>query len=176
MKTRQILIDSLKELLETNRFEAITIQNIIDKAGVSRPTFYKYFENKYDLAAKIFSDSITKEFLMQYHEDNYFEFQSVVFRFIYENQKYIRKLFGTTGQESFPNFLTKYITESYLQHGKERFGITEFTAEQLFKTDAAANQWVFCIGKWVEEGCQIPIEQFICWVKDIIPIAERIYH
>ena len=75
MRTHEIIVDAAKKLLEEKQFEKITVGDIIEKAGVSKPTFYRYFQSKYDLAAAIFSDSITKDILMQYNGENYFEFQ-----------------------------------------------------------------------------------------------------
>ena len=50
-RTRETLLVALTELLMESGYERITIQNIIDRAGVGRATFYAHFESKDDLLA-----------------------------------------------------------------------------------------------------------------------------
>lgn len=45
----EYILQALLELLETEDFEAITVKEIVIKAGVSRSTFYLHFQDKYHL-------------------------------------------------------------------------------------------------------------------------------
>lgn len=175
MRTKEFIIEAIKKLLEKHTFENITVQNIIDEAGVSKPTFYRYFQSKYDLAASVFSESITKNMLMQYDGSNYEEFQNMVFGIIRDNRKYLRRVMKSSGPESFYEFLIKYISESYMQHGKERFGITSFSEEQLFKIDIVSGSWVRCIKKWVDEDCKTPSDVLNIWMKDVTLTADDMF-
>lgn len=175
MKTRKIIEDAVKRLLEEKSFERITVSEIIETAGVSKPTFYRYFKSKYDLAAAIFSDCITKDILMQYNGKNYDEFQKMIYEIIKENRKYLKKVLKTDGPESFYQFLIKYISESYMQHGRERFGIEKFSEEQLFKIDMVASTWARCIKKWVDSDCKTSINLLIFWMKDVALTAEDMF-
>lgn len=47
-KTYRSLCTAFLELLETRRFEEITIQQLCDKAEIRRATFYTHFADKYD--------------------------------------------------------------------------------------------------------------------------------
>ena len=48
-RTNQLLQDALVELLRETSFEKITVQDITQRAGVNRATFYDRFDDKYDL-------------------------------------------------------------------------------------------------------------------------------
>jgi hypothetical protein len=48
-KTKKLLADSLGQLMREKEFDAITIQDIIDKANVGRSTFYAHYESKEQL-------------------------------------------------------------------------------------------------------------------------------
>ena len=48
-KTKALLGEEFKELVVEKSFEKITIKMITDAAGVIRPTFYNYFQDKYEV-------------------------------------------------------------------------------------------------------------------------------
>ncbi len=48
-RTRRMLLDSLRLLLMERGYERLTIQNILDHAGVGRATFYAHFSSKEQL-------------------------------------------------------------------------------------------------------------------------------
>ena len=51
--TQQQLQDSLIDLLEEESFDKITIKQIVDQCHLNRSTFYRYYEDKYDLLQQI---------------------------------------------------------------------------------------------------------------------------
>jgi AcrR family transcriptional regulator len=58
MRTRQLLHNALLELLSEKNFQAITIQDIAERATVNRVTFYAHFQDKFAL----FEYSISENF------------------------------------------------------------------------------------------------------------------
>lgn len=48
-QTRELLGDALVELIQDKAFDDITVQDVLDRAGVGRTTFYKHYLNKQDL-------------------------------------------------------------------------------------------------------------------------------
>jgi AcrR family transcriptional regulator len=48
-RTRDRLGDALVELIQEQPFDSITVQQVLDRAGVSRSTFYVHFRDKQDL-------------------------------------------------------------------------------------------------------------------------------
>jgi AcrR family transcriptional regulator len=48
-RTRRLLGDALVALMTEKRYDAITVQDIIDRANVGRTTYYAHFQDKEDL-------------------------------------------------------------------------------------------------------------------------------
>lgn len=48
-RTRDALGDALLELMQEKAFDAITVQEVLDRAGVGRSTFYTHYRDKDDL-------------------------------------------------------------------------------------------------------------------------------
>lgn len=55
-KTRQLLKDALVSLISEKGFDAVTIQEILDRANVGRSTFYFHYQDKQDLLHSCFED------------------------------------------------------------------------------------------------------------------------
>ena len=59
-QTKQLLAQSLQELMATTPLEKISVNDIVDHANVGRNTFYYRFEDKYDLVNWYFQSGITR--------------------------------------------------------------------------------------------------------------------
>src|SRR5580765_5460700 len=49
LRTRDALGDALVELMHERPFKSITVQDVLDRAGVGRSTFYTHYRDKDDL-------------------------------------------------------------------------------------------------------------------------------
>jgi len=58
VRTRQMLSEALVSLIEEKGFDAITVQDITDRAGLNRATFYLHYQDKQDLLVKSLRDAI----------------------------------------------------------------------------------------------------------------------
>lgn len=61
-KMKYRLADAMKELLEHDSVDKITVKQIVDQCGVTRPTFYRHFKDKYDLVNWNFDKLAQKSF------------------------------------------------------------------------------------------------------------------
>ena len=51
-RTDRDITNALLLLLEKNRFEKITVAQIIEEAGINRSTFYQHFSDKYEIVER----------------------------------------------------------------------------------------------------------------------------
>ena len=56
--TRRLLQDTLIALLAEKRFEVITVGEIAERAMVNRATFYRHYQDKYELGNSLFQEAI----------------------------------------------------------------------------------------------------------------------
>ncbi len=64
-KTQRALMDTFLELLKMKSFNQITIQGLCEHAMVRRSTFYKHYNDKYDLL-----DQVLNQFFKSLHESH----------------------------------------------------------------------------------------------------------
>jgi AcrR family transcriptional regulator len=62
--TKEILAESFLELAETKRIDKITITEITDNCGMSQPTFYNHFKDKYDLRNRLIARKASQVFML----------------------------------------------------------------------------------------------------------------
>ena len=66
LRTREALSSALVDLMLARRFDDISVQQVLDRAGVGRATFYAHFRNKHDLLlsdAERFFGALERHFL-----------------------------------------------------------------------------------------------------------------
>ena len=66
-RTRRLLCEKMMELLREKPFLRITVQDILDRAGVQRATFYRHFHDKYEVVELINHD--LTEYLITAYRD-----------------------------------------------------------------------------------------------------------
>ena len=58
IRTRQMLREALVSLIEEKGFDALTVQDITDRAALNRATFYLHYQDKQELLVKSLHDAI----------------------------------------------------------------------------------------------------------------------
>ncbi|RJG35105.1 TetR/AcrR family transcriptional regulator [Staphylococcus haemolyticus] len=98
-KTHQALITSFSDLLQTKSFEQITVQDLCAKANVRRSTFYRHFNDKYDLLNHVVGtliDYFRELYLPDINPDNPRHFFEKLMRdaltFIHDNKGIVRSV------------------------------------------------------------------------------------
>ncbi len=108
MRTKEIIINSAFELFCQKTFSSISVQAIIDRAGCSRYSFYKYFNDKYELMHLYYRSSINDLLINHYNGSNFVSVQAEIFQFIKDNRNFFLNVKEYSGADSFWDFLTRY--------------------------------------------------------------------
>lgn len=55
-QSRGAIVGAVRELLKIRRLDELTVAEIVERAGISRPTFYASFDTKYSVVAELIAD------------------------------------------------------------------------------------------------------------------------
>ena len=56
-QTREAILEAVRELLKLRRLDDLQVNEIVERAGISRQTFYVHFETKYSVIAALIADT-----------------------------------------------------------------------------------------------------------------------
>jgi AcrR family transcriptional regulator len=76
-RTRQLLEQSFRELLEEKGFQSVTVQDITDRATVNRATFYAHFEDKYAILDHVIRESFQQMLQSKLSPDSEFSLDNL---------------------------------------------------------------------------------------------------
>lgn len=103
--TKEILSESFKEQLLRHPFEKITIKMITNGAGVIRPTFYNYFQDKNEVFEYILKEELMDVLYALLENGMEKEVIKMIFTYFGKNKPFYKKAFKVEGQNSFEDIL-----------------------------------------------------------------------
>ena len=119
--TRSDILNAFNALIETMDFDKITVGMIAEKAGVGRTTFYRYFQDKYDVMNYNYLRWL-EEYLVSGELQTFEDFFNIMTAEGTEFFRHIRKIFDSTGANSFQNFMyeasLQVVNLVFLKRGK----------------------------------------------------------
>lgn len=126
--TKELLASCFKELMQKMPFDKITIKMITNKAGLIRPTFYKHFQDKYELVEWIFKTEVGSNVTLLIQNHMEFDAAVMLFRGMGKDKKFYRRAYEMEpGPNSFENILKNFVhdtlmklAERYSAHGVKK--------------------------------------------------------
>jgi len=129
-RTQQQLRDALESLILEKGYEAVTVQDIIDRANVGRSTFYAHFWSKENLLLSGF-ENLKLQFEERYQDilahrstggNNSMELSLLLFQHTQNYHPLYKALLGKGGSEVVIKEFQKYVTEQMQKHLSEGWG------------------------------------------------------
>lgn len=113
MKTKLIIYLAYSNLMASRSIDAITIQDIIDDAEISRSTFYRHFKDKYEIACWYYDDCV-QQLKRKRQANTDLDIEFAIVRVITKNQSFFQKVFNVEGQDSFEEYIADYTYRYFL--------------------------------------------------------------
>lgn len=121
-KTRTAIFRAFTRLLEQKPYSALTVQEIIDEADISRSTFYAHFETKDELlkamCTDIFDHVFSHEIMSEEHHDfsdrnSFPDHITHILCHLQEKQQSIKGIFSGECGEIFMRYLKEYLYQVF---------------------------------------------------------------
>lgn len=156
--TKEILTESFVELAEVKPIDKISIMEIVENCSMTKPTFYRYFKDKYDLIAWIYVQEAQKN-VDRIGTGGYVWRDTLLdgLRYYEKNRKFmVNALKHTSGRDSFINRINKTDIEYITAEIKKKLGIKKIPE------DLTAMIRIYCYGTG----------QYLCeWLLDLEPVS-----
>lgn len=112
-KTKLKLAETMKTLMEKNTLERISVTEIVKKSGVSRQTFYRNFEDKYQMVNWYF-DILAMQSFKEMNDSNGLEDALISkFNYIKKEKVFFVEAFQNTDNNSVVHHDYEFILEFY---------------------------------------------------------------
>lgn len=159
-KTRDAIFKAFSSLLETKRYEHISVQDIIDRADIGRSTFYAHFETKDALLKTMCSDIFNHIFegnMCEYNDETG-DLEAKLAHILWHLREHKNDIMGLLSGESSELFMG-YISE-YLKILFSLY-IEDFNASvpEDYLIGHLVGSFSQTIKWWVKNGMKIPPEE-----------------
>ena len=149
------LADAMKQCMAKMPIERITVRQLVELSGTTRQTFYRHFQDKYEVVERIIKDEILQPIRPLLQNDMIDESMILIFSNLQKEKEFYTKLAKTTGQNSFEEIVRKCVEELLLEFMISKTG--EKVVKDRWLTPAMiakyyAQSMTFVVMNWIQSG------------------------
>ena len=178
--TKEILSESFLELINEKRISKITINDITSNCGMTPPTFYNYFKDKYDLIVWIYVCGV-EPIISQIGDDEY-KWRDILHRaasYYWDNRDFVvNALKHTSGHDSFLFFMQKINTEYIVKAVRTKFMTEHLPDEIIGLIKVYVRGTISIMTDWLADDNALTLEQIVSiWDKSLPePLRQYVDH
>lgn len=172
-KTKKLLADSLARLMREKEYDAITIQDIIDKANVGRSTFYAHYESKEML---LLNNINFQRELIHFTSNDPVHPMGInlpyLFNHLEEYNPIVKAIHGTPIGYQIGNHFAAIIVTKIVAYYKRK-PLPQGMDKQLlqYRAEAVAAGIVRMVLCWVMDGTPVPASTMIAQAQEMLDAA-----
>jgi len=172
---KQVLADSIIELMEVQTLEKITVQMITDNCNTTRQTFYYHFEDKFQLVNRIFRTKIDSIISMSSPDDPWSEVLGQMLKSMKQNENFYNKALSYEGQNSFQKYITEYTRVTYTKELLKRIAKNELTSTLIFSIEFNSYGATGMIQNWIKNNMDIDPFKMAMIIADNMPDSMKVF-
>lgn len=167
-KTPLKIAEAMKKLVKDSSIDRITVSEIIETADVSRPTFYRYFRDKYDLVNWYFQKLCDKSFMQMGVSMNLREALTKKFEFLRGEKDFFQAAFACESQNNLTEYDYACIYKFYSNYIRGEDG-AEFTDEIEFLLRMYCRGSIAMTAEWARGGMKEEPGRIVDWLIEALP-------
>ena len=177
LKTKKAIFQAFSELLKEKELRKITVQEIVDKADISRVTFSKYYLYVYDLYDKIESELLTNIGLitLQLADKTFNEFFKELINYVYNNRVTFEMVFSPNVTNKLRDKLSRIIEGILKKIYSEKLGISIDNEDLAYLCCYRSSGFLAVIQRWVQNGFSQSCENMVKQVSVFDDNIEQIF-
>lgn len=160
--TKKAITDTFIGLLNEKRLDRITVKDIVAKCGVSRKTFYYYFDDIYDLLEK-YLDEMKQEAVMKIKDTRSFEAELLrLAEFVMNNKKAVCHIYNSVSRDKLEDYLYESTLPVISETITERLKGSTYPKEDIeIISMVCTNAFTSCVLRWIKDGMNADFENTI---------------
>ena len=170
--TKNALAMALKKLLARRTLTGITVQNIVDEAGVSRKTFYYHFKDIYDLMEWTLQEEFQRIMAENMTLDNWEKGMENLLDYIQENKILVLNLMDSMDDAFFTEQLRQVVSPLIRSLLQELPGFRQQSEEdQQFFTLMQVYGGVGILLDWIREGMPVSRQTILVRLRRYVDLV-----
>ncbi|HJD21682.1 MAG TPA: TetR/AcrR family transcriptional regulator [Candidatus Gemmiger faecigallinarum] len=180
-QTKNLLAKSLQELMQSQPLEKISINDIVERAGVGRNTFYYHFADKYDLVNWTFQSGIMQFLARRATPDNWQAIAVGLEEYFRENKTFYTNALSYTGQNNLRDYIQEFLAATVTQRLRDvqaAGGIEPLSDKELrFAGRFLSGAVMGILIPWVRDGMKGSITDYASCLHMLCtrPMAETVF-
>ena len=179
-RTKSWIFEAVMLLMDEKPYEKITVSDIADKAGIARPTFYRYYNDKDDVIFEYLMNTFNTE-LLNAEEGNKDDGQDTIVlvfdrKYMMKYQKIVKKILTTADIENrIYRELQKY-PMTLIEHYKTKLTAADYLICR-YKVCYQITGSLRVVFDWFVNDMPTPIENIVTMLNAMnIPETVRYRH
>ena len=168
MRTDQRIKDALIAVMKDKSFDKVIVANICEVAGISRPTFYAHFSDKFDVVNRIFDDLFDRT-VLNYRESHTWDGTISLFLEELQNERtFYINAYSYRGQNCLFEHHTNRVYSFYFDmiEGIKNAYMSE---AELVSLRIYVNGAMTLIDQWISSGFTTSIQELEHYFKSSMP-------
>lgn len=162
-RTRELLSEALVALILEKGYEAVTVQDVIDRADVGRSTFYSHYRNKDALLLGSFGQ--IRESFEAHDRGEGTDFSLALFRHAVSYRRLYKAMAGERGGNLFLSRLHDYLSDHASEQLRPKTGSTSVPVEVVVQYQVSS--LLGLLTWWLDRDLPYPPEKMDAMFKEL---------